>query len=184
MKNLWDCNMKTLYESILDNTKDKVDATKETISCVPPTNKDWRKVDNYSWVIDYKCKPLIDKYIDIIPNALFDGTTSCNPFKIKRDDITTIRCVVKTKSGNQRCYVELCTDKTGDGDMGVVGLGLCEYLNGCSVANAKKLVVEYFNRVFEDSDLLGRTFEIVKKEVETLVKWGHSVGGKAVWNIR
>lgn len=173
--------MKTLYESILSNTSDKVKDVKQII---PPTIKDWRQADAHNWVIDYNCKPIIDEYIDMIPNEVFDGTTNCNPFKIKKSDITTIRCIINTSRGNQRCSVELCADNTGDGDVGVDMVGLSAYLNGFSVSNAKKSVVEYFNRLFKDWDLMGRTFTQVKREAEALLKWGHCLDGKAIWNIR
>lgn len=175
--------MKTLYESILDNTKNKIDNVKDIIKITPPTSKDWKKDGKYEWYIDYNCKMLIDKYIDILPDALFDGKTSANYYNLKKEDITTIRCVINTHRHNERCRIELCKSDSLVGG-GVVAIGLEVYLNGFSTANAKKSVVEYFNRVFNDWDLLGRTFEVVKDGTETLLKWGHSVGGKAIWNIR
>jgi hypothetical protein len=176
--------MKTLYESILDTTRNKVSDARSIASAVPPTSKDWKSEDRWECIyIDYRCPDLIKKYIDIIPNELFEkAKLNSNPHGVNKNDITTIRCIIG-KHRPAHCRVELCTDNTQFA-CGVQVTGLYGYLNGVSVANAKKLVVEYFNRIVEDTDLLGRTFEHIKKEVNTLLKWGHCINEKSIWEIR
>lgn len=178
LKNL-SVNMKTLYESILDNTKDKVADVKDVIRDLPPTNKDWRRPDKHNWQINFRCPNIIKEYIDSLPDDILK-ITSLNPWKLKKEDLTTIRCVVNSYLRNT--HVELIGDDTTDTTPGVNLIGLDDFLNGVSVTNAKKNIVEALSRIHNDHEMFGRMMKHVVDSLYTLNKYQYC-NEKYIWEF-
>lgn len=172
--------MKTLYESILTNTSDKVAGVKDVIHNLPPTNKDWKRPDKHNWQLNFRCPKTIQDNIDILPPQLLN-ITSINPFKLKIENLTTIRCVIN--SYHRSTHVELICDDTPDDTPGVNLIGLDEFLNGVSVANAKKNIVDTFIRIDKDPELFGRILECVCEALYTLNKYQYC-DEQFIWDIR
>lgn len=172
--------MKTLYESILTNTSDKVAGVKDVIHNLPPTNKDWKRPDKYIWQLSFRCPKTIQDNIDILPQQLLN-VTAINSFKMKIEDLTTIRCVVDSYLRNT--YVELVCDDTPDDTPGVNLVGLDDFLNDVTVVNAKKNILETFNRIDKDPELFGRILEHVCESLYTLNKYQYC-REKFIWDIR
>jgi hypothetical protein len=172
--------MKTLYESILTNTSDKVAGVKDVIHNLPPTNKDWKRPDKHNWQLNFRCPKTVQDNIDILPKQLLN-VMAINPFHLKIENLTTIRCVVNSYLKNT--HVELICDDTPDDTPGVNLVGLDDFLNGVSTANAKKNILEAFNRIDKDPELFGRILEHVRECMDTLNKYQY-VREKFIWDIR
>ena len=149
--------MKSLYESILDKTNKKVGAAKKNTNIFPPTLNDWKRKRKV-YYIDYQCEMLINDYIYLVPDELFNNHR-VNTQHLTKSDITTIRVVLDTRKTDEMCRVYLCNEDTLL-DEGV----FCEklgavFMSGINLEKIQRDVVEYFNRVFNDWELLKRTFE-------------------------
>jgi dipeptidase len=172
--------MKTLYESILTNTSDKVAGVKDVIHNLPPTNKDWKRPDKHNWQLNFRCPKTVQKHINVLQDDMF-RITAINPFKLKKENLTTIRCVIN--SYHRSTHVELICDDTPDNTPGVNLIGLDEFLNSISVANAKKNILDVFNRIDKDPELFGRILEHVCKSLFTLNKYQYA-DEKYIWEIQ
>lgn len=177
---IYDKNMKTLYESILTNTQDKVVVAKEVIRNLPPTTKDWKKIDNRTWQLNYRCPNTIQEYINILPDDVF-RITALNPSKLKKENITIIRCIVD--SYMKSTSVELVCDDTPDNSHGVNLIGLDKFLSGVSVTNAKKCTVEAVNRIHQEPELFGRILKHVVDSLYNLNKYQYC-NETYIWDIR
>ena len=169
-----------LYESILTNTSDKVVGVKDIIHNLPPTNKDWKRPDNHNWHLSFRCPNTIKEHIDVLPDDIF-RITALNPFKLKKENLTTIRCVIN--SYHRSTHVELICDDTPENTPGVDLIGLDDFLNGISVANAKKKILEVFDRLYKEPELFGRILEHVCESLYTLNKYQYD-NEKYIWDIR
>ena len=179
--------MKTLKESLLDKTMDKVGGVKDSINPIAPKNKDWKSDGRHTKYIDYYCPELIQKYINLIDDDYFYGSTNvskqANPFRLKKESLTRIRCIINTSSRPCHTSVELCNDTFDHVGMGVNILGASQYCNDDNVASAKKKIIQFFEQVQTDSTPIINMFKRANTAYGFTVRDGYYVDGHCIWDF-
>jgi hypothetical protein len=177
--------MKTLYESLLDKTKDKVETAIQTVKELPPNMKDFKSYDKHTIYVDYECPTLIQKYINLLGELNFtagvDGDRQ-NPLRLKKSELTTLRVYVLKNSKPAYVAVELSRPGAEIG-MGVQIMGAHQYCNGETVPSAKKKIIEFLQGLQENPQGIINLFTRGKVAIECYIRLDYLVRNNCVWDF-
>lgn len=155
--------MKTLKESLLDNTEKSLAASPASIMCPAPKVRDFKKAAFSGNYIDWECRPIIQNAIDTLDSTLFPLLTNMN---VKKDNLIGIRISIHSKY--ELNFYLIGEDGTYAGAIDLPGFGT----DGSSIPNIKKSVIEFFKYIESNPEKLKDIFEYANKRRYELTKNG------------
>ena len=141
--------MKTLKESLLDNTEKSIAASPASIMCPAPKVREFQKNAFGGQFIDWRCPELIQNYIHNLDNAYFKYCS--------KSDIVGVRVSIHSK---YEIYTYLITDD-GSYSTAIELKGVGD--TASTIPNAKKGAVEFFQYLANHPEGFEKVFDYANK---------------------